>query len=119
MTEVRQLASQHYRVDDIGAVQELYHSKGWTDGLPIVSPTEASVRACLEWAVMDPGQLIDIEPVRELPITAEKLAINEVLAGYRGYPFVVIDHPISSASKTVPLVRARATIEQLERLLLE
>ena len=69
----RALGSRRYRVDDIGAVQELYHSKGWTDGLPIVPPTEAAVRACLEWAVMDPDQLIGIEPVRELAITADPL----------------------------------------------
>lgn len=90
MTEVRHLASRRYRADDIGAVQELYHSKGWTDGLPIVPPTEAAVRACLEWAVMDPDQLIGIEPVRELPITAEKLAINAVMAGCLPMHFPIV-----------------------------
>ena len=29
------LASKTYDVDDIWAAQELYHSNGWTDGLPI------------------------------------------------------------------------------------
>jgi hypothetical protein len=81
MTALRALGSRSYRVDDIGAVQELYHSKGWTDGLPIVPPTEAAVRACLDWVMMEPDQLIGIEPVRALPITAEKLAINAVMAG--------------------------------------
>ena len=76
-----QLASRIYDVDSIAAVQELYHSNGWTDGLPIVPPTPEAVEACLEWAMMPPGQLIGIEPVRGLAITAEKLAINAVMAG--------------------------------------
>ncbi|MCB1510476.1 MAG: hypothetical protein KDJ36_06195, partial [Hyphomicrobiaceae bacterium] len=90
MAEVRTLASRRYRADDIGAVQELYHSKGWTDGLPIVPPTEAAVRACLDWAVMEPDQLVGIEPVRELAITAEKLAINAVMAGCLPMHFPVV-----------------------------
>jgi hypothetical protein len=76
-----ELASKTYEVADIQAVQERYHANGWTDGLPIVPPTQESVQACLEWAVMPPDQLIGIEPVRGVPITAEKLAVNAVMAG--------------------------------------
>src|SRR6201996_8005294 len=76
-----QLASKIHEVEDAWAAQELYHSSGWTDGLPIVPPTEAAVRACLEWAMTPPDQLIGIEPVRGVAITAEKLAINAVMAG--------------------------------------
>ena len=75
------LSSKAYDVDDFVAAQELFHSNGWTDGLPIVPPTEAAVQACLDWALMPPDQLIGVEPVREQPITAEKLAINAVMAG--------------------------------------
>ena len=56
-----QLASRVYEANDIGAVQELYHSNGWTDGLPIVPPTEEAVRACLDWAMMPPDQLIGVD----------------------------------------------------------
>src|SRR6476659_2522687 len=75
------LTSKTYDVDDFAAAQEFYHSNGWTDGLPVVPPTETAVEACLEWALMPPDQLIGIEPVREVAITAEKLAINAVMAG--------------------------------------
>ena len=61
---VQHLASRIYEADSVSAVQELYHSNGWTDGLPIVPPTEDAVRACLEWVMMPPDQLIGIEPVR-------------------------------------------------------
>ena len=76
-----QLSSRTYDAGDIAAVQELYHSNGWTDGLPIVPPTADAVQACLDWAMMPPDQLIGIEPVRGLAVTAEKLAINAVMAG--------------------------------------
>src|SRR5262245_41267841 len=33
------LASRTYEVADFAAAQELYHSNGWTDGLPVVPPT--------------------------------------------------------------------------------
>jgi hypothetical protein len=76
-----QLASRTYSVDDIHAAQELYHANGWTDGLPIVPPTAEAVAACLDWAMMAPDHLIGVEPVRGVAITAEKLAINAVMAG--------------------------------------
>ena len=84
------LTSKVYDVDDFAAAQELYHSSGWTDGLPVVPPTEAAVAACLDWAMMNPDQLIGIEPVREQPITAEKLAINAVMAGCLPMHFSVV-----------------------------
>jgi hypothetical protein len=76
-----QLMSRIHAVDDIHAAQELYHANDWTDGLPIVPPTADTVEACLEWAMVLPEQLIGVEPVRGVAITAEKLAINAVMAG--------------------------------------
>ena len=65
------LVSKTYDVDDFAAAQEFYHSNAWTDGLPVVPPTEIAVKACLEWALMPPDQLIGIEPVRAQPVIAE------------------------------------------------
>ena len=84
------LASKTYDMDDIWAMQEFYHSNGWTDGLPILPPTSDAVQACLEWAMMPPDQLLGIEPVRGVPITAEKLAINAVMAGCLPMHFPVV-----------------------------
>ena len=84
------LIAKTYEVEDFAAAQELYHSNGWTDGLPVVPPTEAAVAACLEWAGMPPDQLIGIEPVRAQPISAEKLAINAVMAGCLPMHFPVV-----------------------------
>ncbi len=84
------LSSKVYDVADFSAAQELYHSNGWTDGLPVVPPTEGAVEACLEWAMMAGDQLIGIEPVRAQPITAEKLAINAVMAGCLPMHFPIV-----------------------------
>lgn len=84
------LNSKRYTADDISAVQEFFHSRKWTDGLPIVPPTPEAVKACLDWVVMPADQLIGIEPVRERPITAEKLAVNAVMAGCLPMHFPVV-----------------------------
>jgi hypothetical protein len=84
------LSSKAYEVEDFVAAQELFHNNGWTDGLPIVPPTEEAVNACLEWAGMTADQLLGIEAVREQPITAEKLAINAVMAGCLPMHFPVV-----------------------------
>ena len=84
------LTSKVYDVADFAAAQELYHSNGWTDGLPVVPPTEAAVEACLAWVGMTPDLLLGVEPVREQAITAEKLAINAVMAGCLPMHFPVV-----------------------------
>jgi hypothetical protein len=84
------LTSKAYDVEDFAAAQEFFHSKGWTDGLPVVPPTQVAIEGCLEWAGMSPDQLLGIEPVREQPITAEKLAINAVMAGCLPMHFPIV-----------------------------
>ena len=84
------LSSSAYDLNDFAAVQEHFHGRGWTDGLPIVPPTAEAVEACLTWALMPPDQLIGIEPVRGRPITAEKVAVNAVMAGCLPMHFPVV-----------------------------
>ena len=74
-------ASAKYDVADAFAANELYQHNGWTDGLPIVPPTDALVRTFLEAARMAPGDVVAAEPVRRRRITAEKVAIAAVMAG--------------------------------------
>lgn len=84
------LSARRYEVDDVLAAQEFYHSRKWTDGLPVVPPTAEAVQACLDWVLMPAEHLVGIEPVRERPITAEKLAINAVMAGCLPMHFPVV-----------------------------
>lgn len=85
-----ELTARRLDFDDPQAVQEYFHSRGWTDGLPVVPPTPDAVRACLEWALLTPDHLIGVEPVRERAITAEKVAINSVMAGCLPSHFPVV-----------------------------
>ena len=85
-----QLASRRYDVSDVIAAQEFYHSRGWTDGLPVVPPTAGAVEACLDWAMLAPDHLVGVEPVRARAITAEKLAVNAVMAGCLPMHFPVV-----------------------------
>ena len=80
-TDTPTRSSKRLEVEDGRAAQELFHSRGWSDGLPVVPPTSDAVTACLEWALLQPGHLIGVEPVRQRAITAEKVAVNAVMAG--------------------------------------
>ncbi len=84
------LNSAAYDLENFEDAQEFFHSRGWTDGFPIVPPTPDAVRACLEWANLPPGELIGVEPVRERAVTAEKLAVNAVMAGCLPSHFPVV-----------------------------
>jgi len=75
------LTSRRIELDGIVQAQEHFHSNGWTDGLPIVPPTAEAVQACLDWIGLAADHLVGVEPVRQRAITAEKVAINAVMAG--------------------------------------
>src|SRR5882724_660434 len=62
---------------------EFCFQQGWTDGLPIVPPTAPKVARMLEAARLDPKQQIAFVEHRSVAITAEKVAINAVMAGCR------------------------------------
>ena len=75
------LQSARHEVAGAPEANELFQANGWTDGLPIVPPTEERVREFLAEAGLQPGHVVGTEPVRRRQITAEKVAINAVMAG--------------------------------------
>ena len=75
------LASDRIEVEDSPAAIEYYYQRGWTDGLPVVPATEERVREFLEAAGRAPSDVIGVVPTRGRVITAEKIAINAVMAG--------------------------------------
>lgn len=63
------------------AVNELFYRRGWTDGLPIVPPTEQLVRSMLRWTDMGFDDVVGlIEPMKGRA-TVAKIAANAVMAG--------------------------------------
>jgi len=71
-------------VEFAGAFEDIdadYQARGWTDGLPIVPPTEARVREFLKLTRRDPREIVGVLPPRQGEATIEKIAANAVMAG--------------------------------------
>jgi hypothetical protein len=68
---------------DAGELIEQYYDAGWTDGLPVVPPTERTVAAMLAGAGLRGDEVIGEIHGRNAVVTADKLAINAVMAGCR------------------------------------
>jgi hypothetical protein len=60
---------------------EFCYARGWTDGLPVVPATRALVAEMLEAGGLKPDAVIAAMPSRKVAVTAEKVAINAVMAG--------------------------------------
>ena len=75
---------------DAGDVQEEFFDKGWTDGLPVVPPTPERVQTMLDHAGLGPADIVGNVPERSREVTAEKAAVNAVMAGCRPEYFPVV-----------------------------
>ena len=62
---------------------EALFERGWTDGLPVVPPTEARVLRMLSGTTRRPDEVVAVVPPDLVPCTVEKAAVNAVLAGCR------------------------------------
>lgn len=62
---------------------ESLFDRGWSDGLPLVPPTEARVLRMLAGTTRDPGETVAVAPPDLVEVTVEKAAINAVMAGCR------------------------------------
>jgi hypothetical protein len=78
-----EVSGRSYEVADAFAANELFQDNGWTDGLPIVPPTEELVRRFLDAAHLEGDDVIGVEPVRRRRLTASSVAIAAVMAGGR------------------------------------
>ena len=81
MSNAAGLSSAVLEVEDAFEANELFQRNGWTDGLPIVPPTEAGVARFLAAAGLKPDDVVGTEPVRRRRISAEKVAIAALMAG--------------------------------------
>ena len=77
----KSIVSEQYEVEDLDDAIELCYRKGWTDGLPVVPPTEEKVRRFVEAAGREPDEVLGYYTTRRRLITVEKVAINAVMAG--------------------------------------
>jgi hypothetical protein len=77
------LSSRRHAVADLAEALELCDAKGWTDGLPVVPPTPDRVEAMLAAGHLSPDHQVTYIAHRAVSVTAEKVAINAVMAGCR------------------------------------
>jgi len=56
-------------------------ARGWSDGLPLVPPTEERVLRMLDGTSRDPQEVLGLVPPDLAPATVEKIAVNAVMAG--------------------------------------
>ncbi len=77
-------------VDDVVAFTQFALEQGWGDGLPLIPPTEARVRAFLEKSNRHADELICTLPPQDGECTVEKIAINAVMAGAQAEALPVI-----------------------------
>lgn len=67
-------------LDDI---YDRYVEEGWSDGLPIMPPTEDAVSAMLKYTDRDPEERLVALPPNRVEATVRAIAINAVMAGCR------------------------------------
>jgi len=75
------LRSRRIDLADLEDEVEAMFDRGWTDGLPVVAPTEARVLRMLEGTSHAPDEVVAVVPPDLVECTVEKVAINAVLAG--------------------------------------
>ena len=62
-------------------VNRFFYRNGWTDGLPIVPPTEEAVKEMMQGTDLPPDHVVAKVIPRQGKATIEKIAINAVMAG--------------------------------------
>src|SRR5437763_9001496 len=75
------LKSRRIEIGEGEDEQEAMFARGWSDGLPLVPPTEERVLRMLDGTSRDPQEVLGLVPPALATATVEKIAINAVMAG--------------------------------------
>ena len=65
----------------IDQINRVFHERGWTDGLPIIPPTEELVARMVDASHLPGDEVLGVMPPGNGAVTVEKLAANAVMAG--------------------------------------
>ena len=71
-------------------LNDYFYDQGWTDGLPVVPPTEDLVLEMLEACPLPASLALGVMPPLNGTVTVEKVAINAVMAGCKPDYFPVV-----------------------------
>jgi hypothetical protein len=75
------LKSRRIEIGEDEDEQEAMFARGWSDGLPLVPPTEERVLRMLDGTARDPQEVLGLVPPDLASATVEKIAVNAVMAG--------------------------------------
>lgn len=75
------LRARRVQIAPLEDEMELGFTRGWSDGLPVVPPTEHRVLEMLSGTRRDPSDIVAVVPPDLVECTVEKVAINAVMAG--------------------------------------
>jgi len=75
------LTSRRIELADLEDEMELLFERGFTDGLPVVPPTEERVLRMLQGTTRAPDDVVAVVAPDLVEVTVEKVAINAVMAG--------------------------------------
>ncbi len=81
--EGESLKARRVELSGVDDIHEAAFDRGWTDGLPVVLPTEARVLRMLKGTARAPDEIVAVVPPDLVPCSVEKVAINAVMAGCR------------------------------------
>jgi hypothetical protein len=79
--EGQRLQARRVQIAELEDEFEAMFDRGWSDGLPVVPPSEARVLRMLEGTDRSPDEIVAVVPPDLVECTVEKVAINAVLAG--------------------------------------
>jgi hypothetical protein len=75
------LKSRRIQIGSDEDEHEAMFARGWSDGLPLVPPTEERVLRMLDSTARDPQEVLGLVPPDLALATVEKIAVNAVMAG--------------------------------------
>lgn len=91
------LKSRRVVVGDAEDDIEACYDRGWSDGLPLVPPTEARVLRMLSGTPRPPDEVLGLVPPDYAECTVEKVAINAVMAGCKAEYMPVVLAAVEAA----------------------
>lgn len=91
------LRSRRIELAELEDEMEMAFDRGWSDGLPVVPPTEARVLRMLEGTTRSPDEIVATIPPDLADVTVEQVAINAVMAGCKPEYLPVVLAAVSAA----------------------
>ena len=93
------LISRKIEVDEMDDPMEVAHDRGWTDGLPVVPPTDLRIARMLSGTTRKSDETIGLIPPNLAECTIEKVAISAIMAGCRPEYMPVVLAVVEAALK--------------------